>query len=62
MIGTPDWSIVMPNQIQKNRAEAQRANDPDIRRDNERLGPDAERERRAQGNREQGAPAEEEEE
>ena len=52
----------MPNPIQRNRAEAQRANDPAINRDNERLGADAERESRAHEERGQGAPAEEEEE
>lgn len=46
----------MPNQIQRNRAEEQRANDPQINRDNERLGADAERERRAQDERGHGAP------
>lgn len=51
----------MPNQIQRNRQEAQRGNDPEINRDNQRLGADAERERRAQGDRPSGAPEEEEE-
>ena len=52
----------MPNPIQRNRAEAQRANDPAINRDNERLGADAGRERGAHEERGHGAPAGEDEE
>lgn len=37
----------MPNQIQRNRAQEQRANDPQIDRDHEQLGADGERQRRA---------------
>ena len=52
----------MPNPILRNRAGAQRANDPAINRDNERLGAEAGRERRAREERGHGAPAGEEEE
>lgn len=52
----------MPNRIQRNRAEQQRANDPEINRDNDKLGGDAERERRARDAQHDAPPTASEEE
>lgn len=46
----------MPNQIQRNRAQSERGNDPHIGRDHEQLGADGERQRREDASQRQQPP------